>query len=322
MRKVIVILLSVGCLITLSMTVYYSYQVFQANAGVSFGNKGSTSDAHRIVYISQQLDSVFWREVKEGAELTVGRSDVNVEFWGSYRPNINELLKNMEIAIASKVSGIIVQGAESPDFVAMVNKASAKGIPVITIAIDAPESLRKTYVGSDHYLEGLMIGEQLAKKVNAGGKVALIAGKDPTSYQKLRQQGIAEALKGFPEVEIVSIYASRPGMLAKDETNEILNQYPDCKVFIGLNEEAGIGVVQSIRSRAKLDDYAIFSFEDSTETLELVKEGIIDSTLLHRPKDMGEQSMKLMLRWLEGTNLPLERNYYIPSKIVTEVDLQ
>lgn len=322
MKKVLVILLLVGCMITLTVSVYYSFKVFQGNHTISFDDKKVKSELYRIVFIAQELGSPFWNDVQIGAERIAENNETVVDFWGTYRPNQGELLKNMEIAIASKVNGIIVEGTENKEFVEAVNKASAKGIPVITIATDAPESLRKTYVGSDHFKEGLVIGERVAAQLNGSGKVAIVDGKDPTSFQELRRRGVAQVLSEYSEVEIVEIHDSESAMHAKDETNEILNQHPDCKVFLGLSAEAGVGIIHTIRTRAKLSDYAIFSFEDSPETIELVKQGTIQATLSHRPKDMGEASMSLMLKWLKGEEIPLDRNYYTPSKIISVEDFK
>jgi ribose transport system substrate-binding protein len=321
-KAIIIILLLAGCVVTLSASVYYSYRVFQGNDNVSFNNSQVEGELYRIVYIAQELGSPFWNNVQAGAERVAEENAAVIDFWGTYRPNLGELLKSMEIATASKVSGIIVQGTESPEFVEAVNKASAKGIPVITIATDAPKSLRKTYVGSDHFREGLAIGEQVAKQLNGSGKVAVVAGSDPTSNQELRQKGIAEVLSAFPEVEIVEVYSFGNPMHAREETNEILNRHPNCKVFIGLSAESGLGIIQTIRTRAKLSDYMIYTFEDSPETLQLVKQGIISATLSHRPEDMGEVSMSLMLKWLEGKDLPLERNYYTPSRMISKEDFK
>ena len=80
-----------------------------------------------------------------------------MEVWGSYGKNQEDFLKKVEIAIHSKVDGIIVQGLDTEKFKNLTKvKAAFYGIPIITVANDVPmaESLRRTYVGSDQYLAG------------------------------------------------------------------------------------------------------------------------------------------------------------------------
>ncbi|KAF0822408.1 substrate-binding domain-containing protein [Cytobacillus firmus] len=74
------------------------------------------------------------------------------------------------------MDGIIVQGLDTPEFKDLVKvKAAFYGIPIITVANDVPkaESLRKTYVGSDQYLAGQLIAEQLIDDMGHEGKVIL-----------------------------------------------------------------------------------------------------------------------------------------------------
>lgn len=323
MRKMTMILLTTGCIVTLLVTVFYAYRVFQGNENFAFEHEITAEKMYRIVYISQELGSPFWTKIQDGVRLGADEQHAVIDFWGGYRPNLNELIKYMEIAIAAKVSGIIVQGTDHQEFVDVVNKASAKGIPVITIATDALGSLRKTYVGSDHYEEGLLIGNHVAKKMGGIGKVAIVSGVESTSYEKQREEGLIEVLDLYPDIEVIRMDTGEgSGLHAKQETNEILNQYPDCKVFIGLYEEAGLGIIQTIVNRSRVDEYLIYSFEDGLETLDMLEQGMMQATLLHRPQEMGTTSIELMITWLEGRDLPLQSNYYIPSKIISSEDLQ
>lgn len=323
MRKTIIILLATGCLITLFVTVFYAYRVIQGNESWAFDYEGTAETMYRVVYISQEIGSPFWTRVQDGASAVAEKQQAAIDFWGGYRPNLNELLKYMEIAIAAKVSGIVVQGTDHQEFIDAVNKASAKGIPVITIVTDAPSSLRKTYVGSDHYEEGLLMGHQVASNMGGTGKVAIVSGSEPTSYERQRQEGLLGVLDLYPNIEIIQLDPeASSGFHAKQETNEILNQHPDCRVFIGLHEDADLGIVETIRNRSRIDEYLIYSFEDGLETLAMVEQGVLQATLLHRPQEIGTKSMELMIKWLEGRDLPLQSNYYVPSKIISKEDFQ
>ena len=131
-------------------------------------------DSIRIVLITQELDTPFWNKVGQGAKQQAKLENVELEVWGSYGNNEEDFLKKMEIAIHSKVDGIIVQGLDTDEFKELTKiKAAFYGIPVITVANDVPveESLRKTYVGSDQFGAGKMVAYELIKEMGTSGEV-------------------------------------------------------------------------------------------------------------------------------------------------------
>jgi ribose transport system substrate-binding protein len=318
MKKILIILFLVGFVSVSFFTVYYLNTIYQSSSTILFDSEVEPSK-YRIALIAPELNNPYWNKVHEGAQSVAKEHNTAIHFWGSFRSNTEQMLKNMEIAIASKVDGIIVVGMDHPDFLNLVNKATKKGIPVITISVDSPHTLRKTYVGSNHYDAGMVIGHQLAKAMNGKGKVGVIIGYDSLGFQQQRLNGFIEGISTYPEVEIVDISPleenSRQVSL---KTKEILNQHPDVQAFVGMSAEDGAGIVRAIQKRSKVEDYYILTFNDTQETLTLLEEGFIDATLTHSPKQMGEKSVALIVQWLEGRQLPLKSHYYTPIELITK----
>ncbi|CAK4851636.1 unnamed protein product [Aphanomyces euteiches] len=159
--------------------------------------------------ITQELESPFTKALQVGIERVIVDNNMNVNYWGTYHPDLNEMLKYMDIAIASKVDGIIVQAMDGPEFVKIVQKATAKGIPVITVGFDAsPNSLRKTYVGPDHNIEGQIVGNQIVNQMKEQGTVCIVSDNTLTSFEKLRLGGLEKALSNYPSIKLVKVDAN------------------------------------------------------------------------------------------------------------------
>ena len=130
---------------------------FSSSANIVFSNdlglpkaKKQTDSQYRLVLITRDMDTMFWNKVGIGASRQAEKEGASLEIWGSFSNNPEEFLKKLELAIHSKVDGIIVQGLDTDDFKELTKvKASFNGIPIITLANDVPmkESLRRTYVG-------------------------------------------------------------------------------------------------------------------------------------------------------------------------------
>jgi ribose transport system substrate-binding protein len=312
MKRIFVVTVSLLCAITLVFSIYYAYRVYKSNVAEQLKDQAGSNNKTHIAMITQELESPFTKALQIGIERVVVNNDMNVSYWGTYHPDLNEMLKYMDIAIASKVDGIIVQAMDGPEFVKIVQKATAKGIPVITVGFDAsPNSLRKTYVGPDHNFEGGLIGDQVVSQMKEQGTVCIVSDNMLTSFEKLRLEGLEKILASYPNIKLVKVEAGENEFnQSKLLVNRILNQYPEIRVFVGLNSEMSIGIERVLSDRSRSQEYSVYSFDDSPELRELVDSGHILATLTNDGAAIGEKSVLLLKQWIENINLPLPENVY------------
>lgn len=271
-------------------------------------------DQFRIVLITQELDTPFWDKVGKGALEQAVKDEVSLELWGSYGNNQEDFLKKIEIAIDSKVDGIIVQGLDTEEFKHLSKiKAASEGIPIITVANDVPmeESLRRTYVGSNQYVAGQMIARQLLVDLEQAGKVALMYDSHQEYFQKQRLKGIHDILMNYPNIEIVNAETndSREDIIAT--TKNVMNLLPDVDAFVTVNANITGTMIQEIRRRSQIEPYYIYSFDDDPESFTLLKEGILDGMIEQSPEIMGAKSVSLMVNWLTNKTIPLNSDGYL-----------
>ncbi len=280
----------------------------------------------RLVLITKELDTPFWDKVKLGALASAARNNVSIEVWGSYGLNERDFLKNMEIAIASKVDGIIVQGWDTSDFNQLAKyKATENGIPIITVANDVPisESLRKTYVGSNHYEAGQMIARQLLSDMGFAGEVILMTEDRQEEFQRERLNGILDVLQSYPNIHTEIVASGNTREQVVKATNEVMNRIPEVDAFITTTANNASAIIQEIEKRTQVENYYIYSFDDSPETQNLVQQGKIDAIIAQSPEIMGEQSVDLMVQWLKGEQLPLNsEGYYTDIRVLKAEEIR
>jgi ribose transport system substrate-binding protein len=313
MRIVFIFIVSICCLITFVFSLHYAYRVYQSNIAEQMEAKVVDPNKTRIVMITQELESPFSKALESGAAQIASRHSIGVDVWGTYHPNLNEILKYMDIAIASKVDGIIVQAMDGSDFIQKVQTATEKGIPVITVGLDAPLSLRKTYVGPNHNYEGELIGAKVSERMKGEGMVCIVSGNKLTSFESLRLAGVEKMLSKFPGIKVIKVEASDNELnQSKQLVNRILNQYPGVKVFVGLNAEAGIGIEQALRERVRMKEFSLYAFDDTPELRDMVDTDRITATLTNDGAVIGERSVLLIQQWINNISLPLKMNEYTP----------
>ncbi|NQX64782.1 substrate-binding domain-containing protein [Paenibacillus alba] len=318
MKKLILIAIIASSFLTLCFSLYYMFTIYQSDLGIASRAEPMLNEhAERIVIISQEQGSFMMNEIQKGARTAADAHQIKIDFWGVYRSNLDELIKQIDIAIASKASGIIVEGVDHPEFDRMVKKATAKGIPVITINSDAPGSLRKSYVGSDHYQEGIIMGEYIATRLNGHGIIGVVKSMTSPGTDELRLKGLGEIFGKYPGIKLVFASADNETLQPKIQTNDILNHYPKVDAFISLPSDSGESIVQAAKSRSRMKEYPIFIFDDSPQTVMLINNGLVQAGLSQHYEEMGEMSVNLMKRWLDAMQLPLDNSYFTPISIVT-----
>jgi ribose transport system substrate-binding protein len=325
LRKLLVILLLLACAVSLIFTVIYFVKVFHSEVAVP-GSVDVEDIPYRIVVISQEMDSPFWNQVERGALAAGEELQVGVEFWGTYRSNMEDFMKHIEIAIASKVDGIIVQGLNTEEFNTITKlKAAQYGIPVITIANDVSmnESLRKTYVGSNHLLGGQMIAAQLVHDMQGSGKVVVMVSDREEESQRLRLEGIIETFENNPYIEYKIVTSGDSSEQITSATKQLLNEQPDTDAFIGVTIDSASVIVQEVEKRSRLANFYIYSFDDNLETLDYMRKGYIRATIKQSPTEIGTKSVGLMVKWLRGEVLPLDSvGYYTDISVLRAEDLR
>ncbi|MFD1956750.1 sugar ABC transporter substrate-binding protein [Paenibacillus thailandensis] len=312
MRKTVFIALGAIGFVLFYFTFQSTYKVFRADWLPPEAPERAAQ--YRLVLITQDLETPFWVKVASGAAEEARRSGAAIEVWGSYGNNREDFLKKLEIAIDSKVDGIIVQGLDTDEFKQLTKvKAAFYGIPVITVASDVPmeESSRRTYVGSDQFKAGQMIAEQLVQDMGTAGKVIVLGESSREYYQQQRLEGITAFLKNYPGIR--TVYAGTPEARERviAATRDLMNRLPDVQAFIAVNASIAGAMIHEIGSRSRVEPYYIYSFDDSPDAEALLEEGKLDGMIGQAPEEMGRLSVRLTMQWLRGETVPLDTDGYL-----------
>ena len=287
--------LTIGCLT-------YFNKLTTTNENKLMGEKYKTYN-HYYVMITNDRKSSFWQSVYEGAKAEALKENSYIEMLGN---NLSEEYSSedlMQIAIDSEVDGIILEANESSEMEALINKANAAGIPVITALGDNNASTRKSFVGVNSYNLGMAYGEQVCEIeattsniVNESDEktvlVLMNANADDTS-QNIIFTGIQDAIKNsanksrLTNVEAVAV--SNDGAFAAEESIRDIfmnpGNVPD--VIICMNELNTTCVYQAVVDYNKVGRINIIGYYDSVAICKAIERNVIYSTISVNTKQLG-----------------------------------
>ncbi|WP_226036635.1 substrate-binding domain-containing protein [Aquibacillus saliphilus] len=324
MRNMITFVIVIICAVLFYFTIDSALDAYRTNWQLP--KESEQELTNRLVLITQELDTPFWDKVSAGAREQAEKEGATLEVWGSYENNQENFLKQIEIAIYSKVDGIIIQGLDTGEFKEILKvKAASYGIPIITVANDVPssESLRKTYVGSNQYLAGELIAKQIVTDMGTTGEVILMLDSRQEFYQNQRLQGIQDYLKDYPNIQLIEAKTEDSREQGIALTKDLLNRYPNVEAFIAVNANFTEDIIEEIERRSKVEPFHLYSFDDSRASLALLKQGKLDGMIEQSPNEMGQKSVNLMMKWLNNDTVPLDLDGYLTDiRMVKALDVQ
>jgi ribose transport system substrate-binding protein len=135
--------------------------------------------------------------------------------------------QRMTQAVNEGASAVLISCSDAAKVNGAINDAVARGVPVMTFDSDAPESKRFAFYGVDDIKTGQAVMDELAKQMGEKGSIAILAGNQNAPNLRKRVQGVQEAAKKYPDMQIVgTFYHIETPQDAAAEVVRVQNAYP------------------------------------------------------------------------------------------------
>ncbi len=262
---------------------------------------------YHFYFVGQNLVDPFWREILRGAEDAATEFNVVVEHNAPRFNNPQEELRYLDIAITSRVDGIITHANSSIDSTELINKGYSLGIPIVTIENDNKNSNRNSFIGTNSFVLGKEAAQLMVKATGGRANIAIIVSSDvelDTASQNLKINGFLSTIKEYPNMQVSQVYTSQMGILSAEEiTQTIINTQPEIDAIFTASMVDTLGAAQLIVDRNRISDYTLIGYGDSQNILRYISMGIIYGTVMSDPYQMGYQGIKALINIKENNNV-------------------
>lgn len=238
-----------------------------------------------------QLSNRIYKEISEYAQ----ENDCYVEMTGQNLSTRYSKADRINIAISSKVDGIILEGDESEETAKLIDLATANGIPVVTVLTDCVNSSRKSFVGLNNYTLGTEYGKELtaisAENQNKTLNVLILLDRDDGNADDIIHSAIQEYAIGRSIFRLSSsvVDTSTPFTSQEDVMNVLdsLEKIPD--VIICLNDRTSESVYQCVVDRNLVGQTTVLGYFDSETILKAIDKGSVYATFAIEAKLVAKQ---------------------------------
>jgi ribose transport system substrate-binding protein len=237
-------------------------------------------------------------------------ADIKTELRGPATWDASQEARAIEQLIAKGVKGIIVTAGDATTLNPAIDKAMAKGIPVITFDSDAPDSKRLCFAGTNNYEAGKVAGKSMVEWLNGEGEVGISTFPGPNHLVE-RIRGFKDGLAGS-KVKVVAT-CNDEGKVAAAESaiTAMLQAHPEIDAVFAAHGNPGPGAVAAVKNVGKEGKIQIMGFDFGMPVVEGIDKGQIRGTVGQNPYLMGYVGM--MMAWAANQKTRVDGVHAPPS---------
>jgi ABC-type sugar transport system substrate-binding protein len=268
---------------------------------------GYTVNDFNDKWVSYVLDEVRkWDEQHPDVEVTLGngKSDVSTQ------------MALVEDWITQNYDAICVKPVDADAALALVEQCKKAGIPYV--AVQQPIKNADVIVGPDAVKTGETEMEAAIKMLpNGKGRVVYLSGEPGTLISSQREEGSMNALKKYPDVELVG---SEIGNWLRDQAMKIVENWIqsglEFDVVVAACDEMAIGAYLALDDAGIAEGKIIGGIDGTPDGLQMVVERKMSFTMYEDPSIISVQSL---IRAVDLVNKkPVENYFYEPNLVFPE----
>jgi ribose transport system substrate-binding protein len=253
------------------------------------------SKSEKYYLVATNTAVPYWKMAAAGFGKAGLQYSVTVDTRGPAGLDQQAEVDEFKAMVARKPAGILVSVANSKLMTPEIDAAVTAGIPVITIDSDAPESKRLYFIGTNNLEAGRLGGRRMAAQLNGKGNVVFFTNPGQPNLDE-RLKGYKDVFSSYPGIKVVDVFDIKadPGT-ALDQAAVYLAKTGADKVdgFICLDSRSGSNAAEAMK-RANAQGRILIAMDVDADTLRLVKDGTIDSTVAQKPWSMAFLGLKAL----------------------------
>ena len=259
----------------------------------------------RVSFVFKALNTVFWHEVKAGAE-NAARNFPDLEL--SLRAPAREMTAEQQIQVieeemARGIDVLILAPCDEVQLFPVMADVHKRGVKVILVDSDTPWPDRAAFVGPNNVMGGYTAADYIVKRLGGIGKVAIIAGASGDSTAIRRTNGAREAFRMNRGMQLVAVRTGGWERYdAMTEMENLLTTVPDLDAVFCCSDEMALGALEAIRA-AKAGTFVV-GFDASPEACKSIRAGEMAASIAQNSDNTGRMAVAAAYRLATGKKIP------------------
>lgn len=271
------------------------------------------------------VGAFFWTIVASGLRTEALRQQVKLSKLTAL--TVQEQAAQIEQLLERGAQAIIMKpmGSAEPALLAALDRASAAGVPVITLDSVLNHRAVIATIGTDNTSAMVASAEFVSERLKGRGKVIYFGGDDRLPAGAVRNASFHEWLRAHAGLELVHeirvdwVTPMSRRAFGAERMQEILRIVPRFDALISASDEAALGALDAIRA-ANLEVPLIIGFDGLPEALLEVRAGGMTATIQQSAEGIARTAIDLSLRAI--AHEPIARVIHVETLLVTAANAE
>ena len=257
---------------------------------VACGSLARADSPLQITFVTPLVAHPVWDVARAGFEDGARDFNFNGQYVGPQGIDPAEMVNQIEIALVSRVDGIITMPIAPEAMRPAFRKCEDAGVPVVFVGAEDDESTALAFIGTNEAELGRQGAAALMEIMDGEPiKAHILQSTMDASFAIKARDGYIDALKnyrgGFEMV--LNEPCNSDMMIAMEKYQNAFKAHPEINVAIGVCGEAGPAAAKVIKEMGLVGKITIIAIDDVEETMDFVNDGTIAGTMAQNFYKMG-----------------------------------
>jgi len=258
------------------------------------------------VYFPQQIAS-FFDPLRAGVQAAADSAmGVKVELVFRSFPSLGNGDKELIVADSKQhFDGVLITPGNPKRLESVLNAWAQKGVAVVCVASDAPQSKRLACVTVDAYASGAIAAELFSRTIRKAGSLATMVGELSTLDHAEKLRGFAVTVATLaPHLELLPTFESHEQPeKAYQYARELIAHKPRPR-GIYLSTANSLPVLRAIREQDLIGKVQVIATDLFPDLIPCIERGETLATLDQRPYSQGKIALNALLNYLMDGVVP------------------
>jgi len=214
----------------------------------------------------------------------------------------NEILTSV---IATQPDGIAIDLLDADANRPLLQDVEDHQIHLVVFDSVPPEGMHLTSIGNDFCQQARIASERLVQILGGRGKVAIMQGVPAAPNHRIRYECHKEVFKKYGGIEIVAEGIDNDDIeQARQQASAIMKAHPDLDGWVACDAAGPIGIGRAIGEAGLAGRVKLVGLDNLPEMLQLIKDGVADSSSSTRPHIQGFYSVLMLHDAANGITTP------------------
>lgn len=286
--------------------------------GLAMGRQGGP----RIAFIQGVVGDNFYITMDCGARARAEALGATVDTQGPEQFDQTLQTPILNAVVQSRPDAIMMAPNDTQGMIAPIQAAIDAGIPVFLVDTTINSDIQLADVSTDNVEGGRLAARGLAEGIGGQGKVFVINVRPGISTTDQREQGFAEEIGTYPDIEYLGQeYCDNDANRAAEIAAARLQSDPDLAGIFGTNLFAAQGGAAGIRQSGRQGQVRMVGFDAGPTQVQDLRSEVVDILIAQHPGEIGETAVQLIVDYLANGTAPNPAQITTGATIVTRENI-